>query len=330
MRQIRFPFAILILGLVLFLLAACDDAAPNATPAPQAPPAGAIIATAAPQAQTQNKECVNGGRFVAQTNTQPAARVNGVVIPLVIYERQAAQAQTALAQQGVDPNSAQGKEAVKGLRAQVLAQLIDDTLVEQAAAKQNIEPSDDEINQRVRQVIEDAGGQAKFDAYLGTNQLTLDDLCQQIRANVFSEAMMTRVTQTLPTQVEQAHVAHILFAKKQDAEDALTKLKAGADFGALAKQVSQDEATRDNGGDLGWFPRGVMPPEFEQAAFALQPGEISGIVSTQLGLHIIKVLARDAKRALTPELLQNQRLAAFNTWLEELRAQAKIDKFVQE
>jgi len=326
MHRIRFLCAS---GFIfIFVLAACSDAPPEATTVPSAPPAGAVIATTAPQ--TQAGLCVNGGRYAMQANDKPAAQVNDAAIPLRVYERQALQAQLALAQQGVDLNSAQGKEAIKGLRAQVLAQLIDDALIEQEAAKQNINPGDAEINNRVQQVIADAGGQTKFNEYLTKNQLTLDDLCQQIRANVFSEALLARVTQDLPTQAEQVHVAHILFAKKEDAADALTKLKAGADFGALAKQVSLDEATRDNGGDLGWFPRGVMPPEFEQAAFALKPGEYSAIVSTQLGLHIIKVLERDAKRALTPELLQNQRLAAFNTWLEAARRQAKIVQVVQE
>lgn len=333
MHRIRFILAFLF-GMVSFVLAACSDSQSATTPQPQQPPSGAIVATAAPQAQTQPQtssgQCANGGRYALQANDKPAARVNDTVIPMSVYERQSAQAAAALAQQGVDLTSEQGKEAVKGLRAQVLAQLIDDALIEQEATKQNLSPTDNEINNRVKQVISDAGGQQKFDEYLSKNQLTLDDLCQQIRANAFSEAMLARVTQNLPTQTEQVHVAHILFAKKQDADDALVKLKAGADFGALAKQVSQDEATRDNGGDLGWFPRDVMPPEFEQAAFALQPGEISGVVSTQLGLHIIKVLERNAKRALTPELLQNQRLAAFNTWLETTRRDAKIEMFVQE
>lgn len=328
MCRFRFSFVALYLVAGVLLLAACSEAQPSATTQPPPPPSGAVPANAVPQ--TKSGYCVNGGSVTAQSNDQLAARVNGKAIPLTVYERQAAQSQAALIQQGVDPATDQGKEAIKGLRAQVLAQLIDDALIEQQAQAQKINPTEADINTRVEQVIGDAGGKAKFDEYLTKNQLTLDDLCQQIRANVFSEAMMARVTEKLSTQAEQAHVAHILFAKKEDADAALLKLKAGADFGALAKQVSQDEATRDNGGDLGWFPRDVMPPEFEQAAFALKPGEVSGVVSTQLGLHILKLLDRDAKRALTPELVQNQRLAAFNTWLDGVRTQAKIDKFVKE
>lgn len=325
-----YPFRFITAALLfcVFLLAACGDAQPSATTVPSAPPLGAVPATAAPQ--TSGGFCSNGGRIVGNANDKPAATVDGVVIPLAVFERQAAQSEAALIQQGVDPNSDQGKEALKGLRAQVLAQLIDDTLIEQQAKAQQVNPPDSEIDNRVQQVINDAGGRAKFDEYLKKNQLTIDDLCQQIRANVFSEAMMLRVTQELPTQVEQVHVAHILFAKKEDADAALVKLKAGADFASLAKQVSQDEATRDNGGDLGWFPRDVMPPEFEQAAFALKPGGFSGVVSTQLGLHIIKLLEFDAKRAISPEMMQNQRLASFNVWLEGVRSKAKIVKSVQE
>ncbi len=319
--------SILVLFLALPVLAACSETPPSATSAPAQPNSAPTLA-GVPQAQSGY--CENGGAVTLAQGEALAARVNGQGISLAQYQRQAAQSELALVQQGVDPNSDQGKEAVKGLRAQVLGQLIDDALVEQAAQKENINVSANDVNDRVQQVMNDAGSPQKFDQYLKNNQLTVQDLCQQIRANLFGEAMMARVTQNLPDKVEQVHVAHILFAKKQDADAALAKLKSGTDFATLAKQVSQDEATRDNGGDLGWFPRDVMPPEFEQAAFALQPGQISGVVSTQLGLHIIKVLERDSARALSPELLQNQRLAAFSNWLDGLRANAKIERLVQE
>jgi len=335
MRRSRFISAILVLLFSSMTLAACGEAQnpspPSSNSTSSAPPTTSagitpVAGTTAPA--VSGGYCVNGGAVVYKEGDPLAARVNGQPIPLALYEQQAAQSQVALIQQGIDPNTDQGKEAIKGLREQVLSELIDDALVEQAAKAQNINVSEKDINDRVQQVINDAGSKQKFDEYLKNNQLTVQDLCQQIRANLFGEAMMAQITQNLPTQVEQVHVAHILFAKKEDADAALQKLKAGSDFAALAKQVSQDEATRDNGGDLGWFPRDVMPPEFEKAAFALKPGEISGVVSTQLGLHIIKLLERDPARPLTPELIQNQRLAAFNTWVEGLRAKAKIETFV--
>lgn len=328
MPKSRLFFALLCGAVLLLVLAACSDAAPSVTTATTQPePTLSTVGTAPP---AQAGYCENGGAVTVQGSEPLAARVNGQPIALSQYERQAKQSEVALIQQGVDPNSDQGKEALKGLRQQALAQLIDDVLVEQQAKADNISVSPNDINDRVQQIINDAGGKAKFDQYLNNNQLTVQDLCQQIRANLFGEAMMARVTANLATKVDQVHVAHILFAKKEDADAALEKLKGGTDFATLAKQVSQDEATRDNGGDLGWFPRDVMPPEFEQAAFALQPGQTSGVVVTQLGLHIIKLLERDPARTLSPELIQNQRLATYNSWVESLRGKAKIETLIQE
>lgn len=327
MRQSRSLLITLSLFALVFAFVACSDA----TPAPTGePPPAATVGTVGTPPPAQAGYCPNGGAVVAQPNEPLAARVNGQAIPLSQYQRQAKQSELALIQQGVDPNSDQGKEALKGLRQQALAQLIDDELVEQAAKQQNISVSTNDINDRIQQIINDAGSKDKFQQYLTNNQLTIDDLCQQIRANLFGEAMIASVTANLATKVDQVHVAHILFAKKEDADAALVKLKGGADFATLAKQVSQDEATRDNGGDLGWFPRDVLPAEFEKAAFALQPGQISDVVVTQLGLHIIKLLERDPARPLSPELIQNQRLAAYNSWVEGLRAKSKIETLVTE
>jgi peptidyl-prolyl cis-trans isomerase D len=76
---------------------------------------------------------------------------------------------------------------------------------------------------------------------------------------------------------------------KQKAEDVLQKLKAGADFAELAKQYSEDPGTAKNGGDLGFFSKGMMVPEFEEKAFAMNPGDISDLIRTDYGYHILKV-----------------------------------------
>jgi len=104
------------------------------------------------------------------------------------------------------------------------------------------------------------------------------------------------------SQPEQVRASHILLktegkddgAVKAKAEDLLKKAKAGADFAELAKANSEDEGSAKNGGDLDFFGRGRMVPEFDQVAFTLQPGQISDLVKTQYGYHIIKVTDKKA------------------------------------
>jgi peptidyl-prolyl cis-trans isomerase C len=91
----------------------------------------------------------------------------------------------------------------------------------------------------------------------------------------------------LPNQV---HCAHILAKTESEAQAVLGRLSNGEKFFNLAKEFSRDPGSGKRGGDLGWFSRGKMVKEFEQAAFALQKGQTSAIVKTQFGYHIIRRL----------------------------------------
>jgi peptidyl-prolyl cis-trans isomerase D len=107
---------------------------------------------------------------------------------------------------------------------------------------------------------------------------------------------------------EQIRASHILLktegkdeaAVRTQAEELLKQVKSGADFAALATKFSEDEGSKANGGDLDYFSRGRMVPEFENAAFALEPGQVSDLVKSQFGFHIIKVA--DKKPGVTRSL----------------------------
>lgn len=88
----------------------------------------------------------------------------------------------------------------------------------------------------------------------------------------------------------KVHCAHILVTTEKEANDLLAELKAGADFAEKARAHSQCPS-RTSGGDLGTFGRGQMVPEFDKVAFELQPGELSGVVKTKFGFHVLKRIA---------------------------------------
>ena len=127
---------------------------------------------------------------------------------------------------------------------------------------------------------------------------------------------------------EQVRASHILLktegkddaAVKAKAEEILKQAKAGADFAELAKKYSEDEGSAKNGGDLDYFGRGRMVPEFDQAVFAMQPGEISDLVKTQYGYHIIKLV--DKKNATTRPLAEVRQQLIDQLAYEKAQAQA--------
>ena len=158
---------------------------------------------------------------------------------------------------------------------------------------------------------------------------------------VNTDALLEQVTVT-PTEVqnryrdsvqtystpEQVRASHILFTTegkdeaqvRAAAEAVLARAKAGEDFAALARQYSEDEANKETGGDLDYFGRGVMAKEFEDAAFALAPGEISGLVQSPFGLHIIKTV--DKRAASTRSLDEVRGMITEQIKQEKARQQA--------
>jgi parvulin-like peptidyl-prolyl isomerase len=257
-----------------------------------------------------------------------AAVVNGQVIPLQDYEDQVNQAVSYLKQQqSFDASTLEGQAALAQVQNQVLSWMVDQALIEQAAAKAGITVADDKVDAEISQLIGDDA--AKFDEWLKANGLTQDTFRIQLRRELLSAALQERVVGSMSTTVEQAHVRHILLASEAEAMDVLLQLRSGGDFAGLARQYSQDKATSETGGDLGFFPRGVMPIEIEAVAFALNPGQMSGIVKTDFGYHIIEVVERDPARVVADEMLATWRQQSFLRWLEAEKSIAKIQYGIQ-
>ncbi len=125
---------------------------------------------------------------------------------------------------------------------------------------------------------------------------------------------------------------------RKKAEEILNQVRNGSDFAALAKEHSDDQASRSRGGYLGWFGRGSMLPEFEAAAFALQPGETSEIVETSRGYYLIKVEERkegevkpleEVRQMIETPLLVEKKREAINNFVQQAMQDAGAEVYVE-
>lgn len=259
-----------------------------------------------------------------------AARVNNAPIFLDVYEQQVAQMMQALQAQAVDPATEAGQAALDQAKQQVLNALIDQLIIEQQAEALGISISEETLEARVQESIAQGQGQAQFEAWLTANSLTLADFERLLRSELIANQLFERVTGSVSNRAEQIRVRHIQVADEALARQIIEQLKGGADFAGLAQELSLDENSRTNGGDLGWLTRGIapLPPEVEQIAFSLKPGQVSGPIGPNVGFHIIKLEEKEADRPLTNEMLQALKKQLFTGWLAQQHAASQIERYI--
>ncbi|GAB4531278.1 MAG: hypothetical protein Kow0063_10320 [Anaerolineae bacterium] len=297
---------------------------------PLAGPAPPAVAPTPLPAEPSPPSAVEAAGGPIQDGRPLAARVNGQPVYLEVYEKQVAQTEQALIDQGLILEGEEGQAQLAQIRQSVLNSLIEQALIEQYAATVGISVTDEELDATVQASIATSQGQESFDQWLAENNLTLDEFREVQRSQLLASKIIEQVTGPVATSAEQIHARHILTSDLAKAQELLEELRGGANFAGLAQQASEDISSAANGGDLGWFPRDVplMPSEVVDVAFAMQPGEISDIIESPQGFHIIKVEAREDSRPLTPEMLLYVRQKAFETWLDEQRKSAIIEKYV--
>jgi peptidyl-prolyl cis-trans isomerase C len=156
----------------------------------------------------------------------------------------------------------------------------------------------------------------------------------QIQGAVTDEEIKARYDKDIAgyTAPEEVHARHILVKTEDEANKVLADLAAGGDFAAIAKERSLDPGSKDNGGDLGFFAKGQMVPEFEAVAFTLAPGEMSKTpVKTQFGYHIIKVEEKRTQPVPTlddvrDQVVQMVQRDKYQDALKKMRASATIER----
>jgi len=326
------------IGLVAGVLLALMAAACTPTPSPSSPPPPS--ATPVPQdAPTTPPE--DSGETAPEPTVTPvaptptseeplAALVNGEPIYLEDFQRELERYRNSLQAQGINPDSEEGRQRIEQARGWILNMMIEQLLTEQAAGEAGVTVSDAEVDQYMADMVAEGGGEEAFQAKLEEWGETYEHARKEVRAQLIGMQMTERVVAEVPETTEQMHAHHILVETDEEARHIKSQLDAGADFADLAKAHSRDKSTRDSGGDLGFFPRGILvATEVEDAAFSLQPGQVSDVVPSPMGFHIVQVVERDPNRAVGSENLQLLREQAVQTWVEGLWAQAEIGRFVE-
>lgn len=247
-----------------------------------------------------------------------AARVNGVDITRDKLEKTF---NAYVQQRGLSMQGMSNPKRYKQMQRQVLDVLISQELLWQEAQKQNLIVSDQEVDQELERVKANFPSRQAFLIKIEEGGFTearyAEEIKQRLSAKRLVETDIARsvtvtdqdvhdyyvTNQARFSRPDEAHVRHILIkveanadqaareAAKQKIDTILAEVRGGADFAALARQHSEGPSG-PKGGDLGFVPRGRLVGPFEEAAFALQPGEISDVVQTRYGYHVIKMEAR--------------------------------------
>lgn len=288
---------------------------------------------------------------------ETVARVNGVAISGLELKR--ANKVMLAGQRGMTPSADQQKEFEK----QALSQLVSAELLYQAGQKLEIKDLEKQVDDKLAQGRSRFTNPEDFTKAMKEMDMVEKDLRDYTRRDLiitnFIEKTIVPTVKvseedarkfydqnpdkfTKPETVKASHIllgvdekasADVKKAARDKAEKLRKELAGGADFAALAKENSTCPSSQQ-GGDLGYFGKGQMVPAFEKAAFALKPGEISDVVETQFGYHIIKVTEKKAAEKVDfkevkpriDEFLKNQKVgAAVNDYLAETRKTAKIE-----
>lgn len=290
-----------------------------------------------------------------------AATVNDEVITNRELDREYARAVSEVEKRSGAPSA----EAAKALRKEVLNSLINRKLINDKIRELKIVISEEEVRQAIEEIkkqnnLSQEGLVAAllsqgttFDQYKAQMKEQLERLrlmSQEVKAKIqVSEAEVREYydkNQALYSELPSYRARHIFFKVPEKASsdeikkimkkamEVIAEARSTSDFAALAKKYSDDPNAAKDGGDLGTFKKGDMLPEIENAVIGMKPGEVSDIVSTPAGFHIIKLEEKipakvkpfeTVKAAIDDLLYRKKSEERFNQWVDELRKNAAVD-----
>lgn len=277
-----------------------------------------------------------------------AARVNGVPVTRDDYNNAVERMRMQYIQiMKMDFTTPSGIQMLDNIKRNTLKSMIDKEILVQAAPKFDIDFTSAEVQEEFDKIKKDNfnNDEKAFNETLKQNKLTVSMLKESIRKDKLVEKVKKKILDERAKfsdkelkdyyeankaqfeQKEQVKASHILVKDEKLAEELYNEItKKGVDFGELAKKHSTDTGSKDKGGDLGFFEKGRMVPEFEKEAWALKDGEVSKPVKSQFGYHIIKKTGYLPAKLTTFEGAKKQVMDA----LKEKKSNEVIDKFVEE
>lgn len=242
------------------------------------------------------------------------------------------------------------EDSMKAIKTQMLDDLVSFECIKQHYAGKEKEVLPDTIETDLKNFMDEAKNTETINEFLKENKISDETLTNFFYNQYYSQAYFEEVEEGMKTleqdaqayyeankdsfKVDEVTASHILVEKEAEAKEVLAKLKAGEQFEDLAKQYSIDTYNKDTGGSLGTFGRGQMVQEFEDAAFALKPGEISDAVKTKFGYHIIKVSDKnqgtktydEAKDSIISKLITQEA----EKQIDNLKSKTKIEYLTKE
>lgn len=214
------------------------------------------------------------------------------------------------------------------LASSTLTELIDSSVVRQRAHTVGVTPSKKAIDAQMLKLRNSQGGPIHFQLFLKKSGLTLSEIRGLVTDGYLTQQVSKKVQATVGHEETKVRASHILLPATQKAlaEKLYKEAVAGADFAALARKYSTDKGSAAKGGDVGYFGKGQMVPQFQNAAFAMKPGQIR-LVQSQYGWHIIKVTGRE-RVAMTPTEYQQAQQSAFQGWLAKQKGILHVQRFI--
>jgi len=268
------------------------------------------------------------------------------------YEMQVNQVKTALEANGQNLTTAEGKKTLKDIEEKVLDSLIQDVLALQQAREQGITLEENEKEDAISQLEMFHGGKEALDSYLEQQGMDRDSFELFLEEQLIIAHFRDKLTEDISVSEQEVvdffeenrelfklpekeiRASHILVETEEEALELLEEIKAGGDFEKLAAEHNSD-GTKDTGGDLGFFGKGRMVEDFEKAAFATAIGQLSDVVQTDFGYHIIKVTGErdalgfdDVSGYIKENLEDKKRQDIFSEHIESWEKQSKIDRFL--